>query len=250
MTNDKKYHFADFTFTEFRKHIVALKQKFQFVTYREIDNASYVLWRHDVDFSMDNALTMARIEAEEGVRSTYFILPHCEFYNFFELKSKKIIEEILFLGHEIGLHFDANYWNVTNTAELEQALEKEKQIINLAFGIDINVFSFHNPTAFELSCLQREYAGMVNTYSSFFKETTSYCSDSNGYWRFERLANFIEKSTPDQRVQILTHPELWQHEIMSPKQRLWHCIDQNAIERKLYVEMKLKEYGRAFIDWN
>ena len=41
----------------------------------------FLILRHDVDFSLDYALQMAQKEAQNKIRSTYFILLHSPFYN-------------------------------------------------------------------------------------------------------------------------------------------------------------------------
>ena len=61
---------------------------------------SGVMVRHDVDRRPDNALAMARLEADFGVASTYYfrVLP-CAF-------EPRIIDSICKLGHEIGYHYE------------------------------------------------------------------------------------------------------------------------------------------------
>ena len=41
-----------------------------------------------------------------------------------------------------------------------------------------------------------------------------YCSDGNGYWRFERLTEFINKNK--NHIHVLTPSIWWQSEAMSP----------------------------------
>ncbi|NPD47961.1 hypothetical protein [Lentimicrobium sp. S6] len=59
-----------------------------------------VILRHDVEKYYDNALTMANIQNELGIRGSYYfrILPH----HF----QPEVIKEIANLGHEIGYHYD------------------------------------------------------------------------------------------------------------------------------------------------
>jgi len=62
-----------------------------------------VMLRHDVDRRPENALAMARLEAERGVRSSYYfrIVPTA-FH-------PGIIKAIAELGHEIGYHYE-DWW--------------------------------------------------------------------------------------------------------------------------------------------
>ena len=54
----------------------------------------HILWRHDVDFSIHRASSLAKIENELGVKATYFLKLHSEFYNLFE---KSIFEKVVLL---------------------------------------------------------------------------------------------------------------------------------------------------------
>ena len=65
-----------------------------------------VILRHDIDNSLPQALRLAEIEAEEGVKSTWFVLLRTDFYNPASAASQRILRRIRELGHEIGLHFD------------------------------------------------------------------------------------------------------------------------------------------------
>ena len=105
--NAEKYKFVDFTFDKYRDLIRLAKKQHKFVSYDEFRNGvNCILWRHDVDYSIDNVLKLAQIEQEEGVMATYFIWLHSEFYNPLERKATAIIKEVLKCKHQIGLHFD------------------------------------------------------------------------------------------------------------------------------------------------
>ncbi|MFO7659658.1 MAG: hypothetical protein R6V77_01990 [Candidatus Cloacimonadaceae bacterium] len=56
--------------------------------------------RHDVDSWPVNAMQMAKIESERGIRSTYYFRMSPLSYN------EKIIKRIAALGHEIGYHYE------------------------------------------------------------------------------------------------------------------------------------------------
>jgi len=69
---------------------------------------------------------------------------------------------------------------------------------------------------------------MINAYSKYLKSNFGYCSDSNGYWRFERLEDVL-KEAKHEKLQVLTHPGWWVETPMSPRQRIQRCIDGRAI---------------------
>ena len=59
MNNSDKYHFSDFTLSHYKEILIKLKENHIFSAYHNYDkNSRFVLKRHDVDFSLDNALKM------------------------------------------------------------------------------------------------------------------------------------------------------------------------------------------------
>lgn len=108
--------------------------------------------------------------------------------------------------------------------EIEEYAVIEKKIIEKYFGIKINTVSFHNPEASNVLNLKQDYyAGMVNAYSETISKNCKYCSDSNGYWRYDRLQDVIEKNY--EKLHILTHPVWWTPYAMSPYERMRRCAD-------------------------
>ena len=62
-------------------------------------------------------------------------------------------------------------------------------------------------------------AGLTNAYGESLRERYAYVSDSNGYWRHRRLPDVLE-AAGEERLHVLTHPEWWQKEPMSPRERI------------------------------
>ncbi len=249
MNNSEKYHFPDFTQSHYAELLKVVKLISEPIFYSEITkDENVILWRHDVDLSLDRALDLAKIESQEGIRATYFILLHSEFYSPFEKKAAQIIRQIIELGHKIGLHFDTHFYGITTELELEDKLIFEKHLLEKTFNTVVDVFSFHNTTEFTMNCKAWQYGGLINTYAAYFQEQTNYCSDSNGYWRFKRLWDFLN-DPQDKSLQILTHPEWWTSEVMSPKQKIDQIIEDRAFQTKFLYESSLKAYGRENIDW-
>ena len=153
MDNHIKYHFSDFTLNEYEGLIDLAKKNYNFKSYVDFDlGARDILWRHDIDMSPELALDTAIIESKKGIKSTYFILLHSDFYNLINPYNYNIIKKIITLGHNIGLHFDPFFFNIKTESELDEKIIFEKDILEKIFEIKINVFSFHNNTPFTLSC--------------------------------------------------------------------------------------------------
>ena len=94
----------DFTLSTYRTLIETLQQQgFSFLSLNEFISKSterFIILRHDVDSLPANSLRFARIEAEIGIKGTYYfrIVP--------ESFDEKIIKEIYSLGHEVGYHYE------------------------------------------------------------------------------------------------------------------------------------------------
>ncbi len=237
-------HDIDFTTTEYRELLRIAGGSYSFATYDAIPwGKKFILWRHDCDYSLNRALALGHIEHEEGIRATYFINPHSEFYNLLEASQLAIVRELVQLGHHIGLHFDGMFYCTRDEAELESQLDAEVRLLELAIGQTPKVFSFHNPDTFHLTCEADTYVGMVNCYSSRFKNNVTYCSDSNGYWRFRRLRDVLE-SASDPCLQVLTHPGWWQDKVMRPRERVARAVHGRADALMEFFDSAIDSSGR------
>ena len=68
--------------------------------YKIAETNQNVLLRQDVDYSKTNALKIARIQSERGIRSTFYFRTIPLVYD------PEIIQQIADLGHEIGYHYE------------------------------------------------------------------------------------------------------------------------------------------------
>ena len=222
MNNREKYRFDDFTFENYRKLIRLAKTKgFQFILHKDefVLERKDIIWRHDVEFEPDYALRMAQIEHEEGVKATYFFQLHSPYYNVMDPHYREAFHQIKDLGHCVGLHFDSAYWGITDESQLNDYIILDKEYLEKNMKVEIDTFSFHNTTPFTQSCLEYSYGGLINVYSSFFKNHFDYCSDSLGYWRYDRLEDVLNNNAVC-HLQVLTHDGNWSDEVLSPRQRL------------------------------
>lgn len=245
MSLAEQFHYSDFTRDNYRLLLRKAKQNYVFRGYTDYHaDERFVLWRHDVDFSIHAAYKLAVIEAEEGIASTYFLLPHCEFYNLFEVEVAGKVRDILALGHRIGLHFDNDFYGIKDVATLESKLKFEAGLLSNVFETSVDAFSFHNPDAWMLQQRDATYAGLVNTYAAYFQTSVGYCSDSNGYWRHRRLADVLEQAD-DARLQVLTHPAWWVDKPASPRDRILRCVQGRAEQTMRKYDSGLELYGRS-----
>jgi len=265
----EKMDWREFTTERYKEYLkLALDEGYEFITYKEYKeyiskNRKFVLWRHDVDYSVHRGYKLAKIEAELGVRATYFILLHSTGYNVFEKEVYDLIRKIISLGHEIGLHFDPTWWGLLDEEKLEEKIKFEIGILEKLFDKEIYVLSLHNPSPDienydkysldELSEMYPQYfkdvfyGKIINTYGKDFRTSIKYCSDSNGYWRFRSLQEVL--TSPENRfLQVLTHPEWWTDEPLPPRKRIERAFRgryENSL--KNYDEF-LRKAGRLNLD--
>lgn len=99
---DREWPAFDFTLGSYGRLVEFLKAKG--CRFEALDRwrpaPSAVAMRHDVDRLPMRALAMARLEAEAGVRATYFvrIKPH--------VFRPGVVEGLVDLGHEVGYHYE------------------------------------------------------------------------------------------------------------------------------------------------
>ena len=161
--------------------------------------------------------------------ATYCILLSGRFYSVLEPETARHVRALRAMGHWLGLHFDcAAYDSLGSSDALWDKIRWEQRLLSDIAECDIQVLSFHNPadglgpgTDADVIC------GMVNAYGKKMQTGYAYCSDSNGYWRHERLFDVIE-SKKHGRLHALTHPEWWVTDPMAPRDRVLRCIHGRA----------------------
>lgn len=167
-----------------------------------------IVLRHDMDLSVDAAVTMAHIEADLGIEATYCVLLTSPLYNPHEATHRAALQEIESLGHDVALHFNSHeYWPADEppaTADLETRVREEQSILERIVSPSETV-SFHSPPSWVLG---REFDGFRNTYAPALSEAIGYVADSGQRWRADPPS---VDDFPD-TAQVLTHPGLWGRE--------------------------------------
>ena len=158
---------------------------YRFATFGAPPEGGDLFLRHDVDLSLDAALTMAELEAEHGVRTTYLLMTQSVFYNLLSSEGEAALARLRELGHAVGLH--AVYPNV----ELDERFDP--------------VVSWHNPQS---EFASKAIAGAVNVYAEPYFSRPAYRSDSNQHWRSGCPHDEL-RGGGFPWLQILVHPEIW-----------------------------------------
>ena len=93
-----------FTYREYGRFLDRLRDR-DVVPLRELARgAGDLALRHDVDDRLESALVLARLEADRGLRATYFVLHTAPYWDEPDLLPRLLrLQE---LGHEVGFHND------------------------------------------------------------------------------------------------------------------------------------------------
>ena len=197
-----------------------------------------VLLRHDVDLSLRKSLEMAELEADLGVESTYFVLCSTPMYNPLYERSRSLLERIEALGHDVGLHFSTHqYWDATaapSESELAARIEGERTLLDQVASDPVDIVSFHIPPEW---VLRRTFDSFESTYEPRFFSAIGYAADSNQRWRDDPP---VVAELPE-RVQILTHPGLWDTEDASFDDRIHAVEDERHREILDYTQSRYLE---------
>lgn len=221
-----------FTYAECVQMLNLLKEKgYKITNYHNWNSCDRcVVFRHDVDFDMDQAFSMAQLEYEQGIESTYFVLLTSNFYNLFSKRNRDILNKIQDMGHTIGLHFDEMAYpeDAGNLDKIVPNIRKEISILSEAIQKDVTVFSYHRPTKTILDA-DIKIEGAVNSYGNLFFRQFKYLSDSRRCWR-EPVMDIIQ-GMEYERLHILTHPFWYHDEDRCIKEALYYFIKKAHMER-------------------
>ncbi|HEX2081164.1 MAG TPA: hypothetical protein VHG08_25905 [Longimicrobium sp.] len=207
----------DFTYGYYRRLLERVKAEFAVHPVHEapglLDAAAagrkLCLLRHDVDVSPGPALRMGMVEAEAGVRATYYFLTRSPLYDVGGADARAVMRELRALGHEVGLHHDGH----GGAAPAEQAapVPPEEEVaaecarLEDALGEPVRSLSFHRPMPGWVRG-PLWMAGRVNAYAAALMGW--YLSDSAGRWREGDPLRSLE-APRGPVLQLLTHPVWW-----------------------------------------
>ena len=184
-----------------------LQHDYAFVSFANVAPAErHIVLRHDVDFDPLAAITMAAVEAEIGIASTYFFMARSDCYNAFQARNADAIAQVSALGHRIGLHLDAALY--TGVDNLEQGARTEIAMIELCSNVHIEAVSFHRPAQELFGSAGFPRLDLPHTYEARFVHGMGYCADSAGEWRYGHPLDHPALAAGT-ALQLLTHPIWW-----------------------------------------
>lgn len=186
------------------------------VLYREaLGMSSFIVMRHDVEFSLDRAYVLSQIESELDFKSTYFVQLTNNSYNALSKQSIDMMRDMAYRGHEIGLHYHLN--GEKDALAVRDGVRDQLRIMSEMVGMPITTYSFHRPKK-DTYYYDIRIDGTINAYSSEFftyaenvTEDTplevKYIADSKHRWNYGYPDYETLMKYP--KIQLLLHPFSW-----------------------------------------
>ena len=186
-------------------------------------NVDSLLLRHDIDFSVDYAYQIAKLESKLKINSTFFFMLTSNMYNFLSKHNQKLVREIANMDHKVSLHFDPKVYQ-----SLDSFLH-EKSIFENIINKEVDIVSIHQPGIF-LNDNNLSLLGTAQTYQDIFFKKMKYISDSGG----RDISPLIDEYLKEPRklgLHLLIHPIWWVANGDSPTKKLntWRTEYSNFI---------------------
>ena len=244
-----------FSFNDYKEIIRIIKSTDCYMDYHKaLTSDKFILMRHDVEYSVERAYELAKVESSMDFTSTFFFQWTNNSYNILSRKNKDLIKDMHERGHTIGLHFALN--GMTDMEQIRKQIAKEMEILNSMFEFKIDTFSIHRPSK-DVLRENIKLPGLINAYQDEFftfaenvTENTpvsvKYLSDANHIWRYgyPDEKNILEND----KVQILTHPFAWCKKGYDNFDNYKSLIKEKYIELVNSVDNECKDFGE-YKDW-
>lgn len=211
-----RVNLESFSFIKYPELLTRLIKSGNFIcpSSAESPGQSYFL-RHDVDFSIRNALKMARVENKLGIHAHYYFLTDSPSYNVSTSNFRETVGEVKSLGHCIGLHFARQIESIS----VEEEFLTQIRRLSVAAQTKIRTYSPHNPGPLVMQYMRDIPKEYINAYSYIDEGRMGYISDSNGRWQPNYLEEFLQEDRK-KSYQILIHPEWWTEQKMEPLSKI------------------------------
>jgi len=190
---------------------LSLEYGYNFFTLSEFAKAEdfkkSIIMRHDIDTQLDVAVEISAIECERNISSTFFIRLHSHNYNVFCIRDLMKIKRIVENNHEIGLHYESDFYSIFNK-DIKEEVEKEIEILEGLTGKKIKTICPHEPTRTNSFHVKNFNSNILQAYDDKLFKKFKYISDSSCRWRDGSFYENIISEKFD-KLYILTHPYWW-----------------------------------------
>ena len=203
---------CDFSLEHYRELLRAAKEGgYRWSGFDRAPAEGDLIFRHDVDLSLEAAVALAELEAEEDAWSTWFLMTRSVFYNLDSAEGERTIERLRALGHRVAHH--AVYPHI----DLDDRFDR--------------VVAWHNP---DPEYVNEPIDGVVNVMQPPWFDREHYRSDSNQHWRSGCPHEALARGELDW-VQVLTHPEIWAYDGATMRETMESFLDADRAARLEYL---------------
>jgi hypothetical protein len=205
-----------------------IKKKYKFVSYKSFKQKQNILLRHDVDFDVKKALSVAKIDYSLKIKSHFFFLVDSPFYNLLEKENIRALKKILKMNHFIGLHLDMN--NRIKSTLINDFIFKFKYLQKLIGAKKI--YSIH-----KYGSMKKNFN--LNSFLNFYRKniTKIYYSDSGGKFRYGIPTKDPRIINQKKSFQLNLHPIWW-----IGKDKRNKKITNLISEKITYLKKEIKNY--------
>ncbi len=176
-------------------------------------NKRMVYLRHDIDYSVEMAVSFAEINQQWNAKATFFFQLRSGIYNFLSYETLERVRRIPQLGQQIGMHF-AFPPEIPGDDPLKEMIQNDFSVMKKQIPEMQQVFGWHNPLTYPgyYTGLPEEKwelspPNLCNVYSARFSKEIPYFSDSNLRYPVEEFEKVIKQGHP--RLHLLFHPFQW-----------------------------------------
>ena len=205
--------YKPFSYKEYVSIIDWVKSNYDIVNFDDIteDTDNFCVIRHDVEYSVQRAYNLAKLEESMGIKSTYLFQIRNNCYNTLSVQNVRAIQEMHAMGHSIGLHVHCGL--LKDYVTVSDMVLQDMDILATSTKIPMNVFSFHRPTV-SLLTSNLKIDNLINAYGELFfhpyqgrqpnQLNVKYISDSNHTWKYG-----YPTTSNNSKLQLNFHPFSW-----------------------------------------
>ena len=239
-----------FSFEDYREILRLVKESGRYATYGEaLEREEFIIMRHDVEYSVDRAYALSRVEDSMDFRSNYFFQWTNNSYNILSRKNRDLLTDMHERGHMIGLHFALN--GMTDMELIRRRIRQEMDMLSDMLGFAVNTFSIHRPSPAVLA-ENIKLPGILNAYQDEFFSfdpkagpdsalRVKYLSDANHIWRYGYPD--AETIAAHPRIQILAHPFAWTKKGYENEENYRTLIREKYAEMIDSIDGKCKDFS-------
>jgi hypothetical protein len=240
----------NFSYHEYQTIIESIQKYIPIISFDKINHHTekYCVIRHDVEFSVQRALELAKFENSIGISSTYVFQVCNNNYNPFSHKNREQVLEIVKLGHDIGVHVHLGNFDKEKENVNYYIIKQAHQLSN-ALDYPINRFSIHRPYKEHLEHIIR-IPGFINMSDSLYFTYTDtytvydlpvlYLADSNHEWKYGHPLD-IDFSKIS-KMQLNCHPFSWTEKGLDNWNNFLILTKEKQLEALQSINEEIKTY--------